>query len=292
MDNKNILITGARGNIGTEVLRGLKTIQSIHRIFAADYLPAQSETIKDTFPDTDYRQLDFAHPEGFDKALEDIDIVFLLRPPQLADVKKYFDPFLAAMEEQGVSKVVFLSVQGAENQSFIPHHKLEKLILNYGMQYVFLRPSYFMQNITTTLFHEIEKHNRIFIPSGKLKFNWVDARDIGLTGAHVLNDFEKYSGKGLEITGADFCGFDEVVRLINQHTSKQIRYVSPNLLRFYFAKKKQGVAPAMIFVMIMLHFLPRLGKNEAKLTQTVKEITGKEPGRLKEFIIWNKSLLE
>lgn len=292
MNKKNILITGARGNIGTEVLRGLKTIQSTHRIFAADYLSAQSEIIKDTFPDTDNRQLDFAQPEGFDKALEDIDIVFLLRPPQLADVKKYFDPFLAAMKKQGVSKVVFLSVQGAEKQSFIPHHKLEKLILEYGMQHVFLRPSYFMQNITTTLFHEIEKHNRIFIPSGKLRFNWVDARDIGLVGAHVLNDFEKYIGKALEITGSDFCGFEEVVRLINQHTLKQIRYVSPCLLHFYFAKRKQGVAPAMIFVMIMLHFLPRLGNNEPKLTQTVKEITGKEPVRLEDFIIRNKSFFE
>lgn len=292
MDKKNILITGARGNIGTEVLRGFKTIQSTHCIYAADYLPASSEKIKDTFPDTDYRQLDFAEPESFDKALKDIDIVFLLRPPQLADVKKYFDPFLAAMKKQGVSKVVFLSVQGAKTQSFIPHHKLEKLILEYGMQYVFLRPSYFMQNITTTLFHEIQKHDRIFIPSGKLRFNWVDARDIGLVGAHVLNDFEKYSGKALEVTGSDFCGFDEVVRLINQHTSKQLRYESPNLLRFYFTKRKQGVAPAMILVMIMLHFLPRLGKNESKLTQTVKEITGKVPGCLEDFIVRNKSLFD
>lgn len=289
MDKKNILITGARGNIGTEVLRGLKTIQSTHRIYAADYLPANTEKIKNTFPDTDYRQLDFAKPEGFDKALKDMDIVFLLRPPQLADVKKYFDPFLVAMKKQGISKVVFLSVQGAEKQSFIPHYKLEKLILEHEIQHVFLRPSYFMQNITTTLFDEIQHHNRIFIPSGKLSFNWVDSRDIGLVGAHVLNNFEKYSGKALEITGTDFCGFEEVVRLINQHTSKQIRYVSPSLLRFYLTKRKQGVAPAMILVMIMLHFLPRLGKNEPQLTRVVKEVTGKEPERLENFIIRNKS---
>ncbi|TVQ18313.1 MAG: NmrA-like family protein [Bacteroidetes bacterium] len=284
MENKNILITGASGNIGTELLRGLKEIGCKHNIVAADYMPENDSSTQQLFDTMPYRRLDFAKPEGFDLALEGIDIVFLLRPPHLADIKKYFYPFVAAMKKHNISKVVFLSVQGAESQSFIPHHKLEKLILAYQMEYVFLRPSYFMQNLTTTLLYDIQKNKRIFMPSGKLRFNWVDARDIGLVGAHVLNDFEAYTNQALEITGSDFAGFGEVARLINQHLQTPITYVSPNLLRFYFAKRKQGIAPAMIFVMIMLHFLPRLGKNQPRLTDVVEKVTGKKSTTLEEFV--------
>ncbi|MFW5708537.1 MAG: NmrA family NAD(P)-binding protein, partial [Bacteroidota bacterium] len=233
MESKNILVTGAMGNIGTEILRGLKELNTHHRIVVADYLPEDAQPVKDRFGGYTYRRLDFSQPGGFDAALQGIDIVFLLRPPQLADVKKYFDPFLAAMKRQSITKVVFLSVQGVENQSLIPHHKLEKLIVADQMEFVFLRPSYFMQNLTTTLLHDIQQNRRIFVPSGPLKFNWVDARDIGLVGAHVLHRFDDFKNQALEITGSDFAGFDEVVRLINKNVRNKIRYVSPNLLRFF-----------------------------------------------------------
>jgi hypothetical protein len=108
--------------------------------------------------------------------------------------------------------------------------------------------------------------------------------DIGLVGAHVLNDFDAYIGQALEITGSDFEGLHQAARLISENTTSPIKYVSPNLLRFYITKRKQGIAPAMIFVMIMLHFLPRLGKNKNRSTGTVKQITGRDPVRLEEFI--------
>ncbi len=108
-----------------------------------------------------------------------VDIVFLLRPPQLADISKYFEPFVDAMLARKIRQIVFLSVQGVENQKGIPHHKIEKLILDKGLSYAFLRPSYFKQNLTSTLIHEIRTRNAIFIPAGKEKFTWVDAKDIG-----------------------------------------------------------------------------------------------------------------
>jgi hypothetical protein len=42
----------------------------------------------------------------------------------------------------------------------------------------------------------------------------VDAIDIGLVAAHVLNDFEEHTGSHYEITGSEFAGLDEVVELL------------------------------------------------------------------------------
>lgn len=93
-----------------------------------------------------------------------------------------------------------------------------------------------MQNLTTTLLHEIKSDNKIFIPSGNLKFNWVDTRDIGLVSAHILNNFEHFKNKPYEITGTEFAGFNEVANILSEALGKTIRYESPDLLRFFKAK--------------------------------------------------------
>lgn len=284
MDNQTILITGATGNVGYETIRGLIELNTGHRVLAAVSNVEKAKKIFSEIADLGYRRLDFADPSTLDEAIEGVDVVFLLRPPQLADVQKYFEPLVKKMLEKRINSIVFLSVQGVENQKLIPHYKIEQLILQHKLDYIFLRPSYFMQNLTTTLLHEIKTQNKIFIPSGKLKFNWVDAKDIGLVGAHVLSDFNSYKNQELEVTGKEFKGFQEVADLLSQHLDREITYDSPGLFRFYKEKRKQGISNPMIMVMLMLHFLPRMGKNKKRLTGVVKTIANKDPETLNDFI--------
>ncbi len=281
---KKILVTGASGNVGHEIIRGLHEINSPRGIIAADFDPAAARKALKKFENIEFRKLDFTDPSTFATALQDVGIVFLLRPPQLADIPKYFAPFVQEMKNQKINKIVFLSVQGAENQKMIPHYNLEKLILENEMEHAFLRPSYFMQNLTTTLLHEIKTSNKIFIPSGNLKITWVDARDIGLVGAHVLNDFENYKGKPYEITGSEFKCFAEVAKELSAELGREITYESPSLFKFFREKRKLGMKKNMIFVMIMLHYLPRFSKNRPRITRTVQNIAKKKPSTLKEFI--------
>jgi uncharacterized protein YbjT (DUF2867 family) len=279
-----ILVTGASGNIGSELIKSLSKIEKGVEIIAGDFDVKRARNTLAEYSNLSFRHLDFNNPVTFDEALEGIGTIFLLRPPQLANVEKYFRPFLSKAKEKGIHRVMFLSVQGVENQKFIPHFKLEKLIIELGFNYIFLRPGYFMQNLTTTLLSDIKHNNRIYIPAGKLKLNWVDAADIGKVGAHLLMAFEKFKNRPFEITGNEFMGFDVVADIMTRQLSRKISYVSPNLFSFYRAKRKQGISRPMIFVLIMLHFLPRFKRNEARLTNVVRDITGTEPGNLKDFI--------
>jgi uncharacterized protein YbjT (DUF2867 family) len=283
MGNETILVTGATGNTGLEVIRGLKQTGSSVNILAGSHSVEKSKKALADFNIAEFRKVDFSDASTFSPALKDVDVVFLLRPPQLSDVSKYFVPFIQAMKERKVTKIVFLSVQGVESHKFIPHYKIEKLILNEKLDYVFLRPGYFMQNLTSTLVHEIKTLQKIVVPSGNLKFNWVDARDVGLVGAYILNAFEKYKNRSFEITGSEFTGFEEVAAVLSGVLGKNISYESPNLLRFIHHKQVQGIPMSMIMVMIMLHFLPRLGKNLPRLTSTFAEITGMPPGTIHDF---------
>ncbi len=165
----------------------------------------------------------------------------------------------------------------------IPHNKIEKLIQEYKLDYVFLRPSYFMQNLTTTLLEDIKTKRQIILPSGKAKFNWIDIENIGETSSVLLNKFSDYRNFAIELTGNENLDFFKVVDLLNASIKRPISFSSVSPFEFYKIKKKEGMIKGMIIVMIMLHFLPRFQK-EPVISEYYEKITGKKPTSLSEFI--------
>lgn len=184
-----------------------------------------------------------------------------------------------------------MSVQGAEKSKVIPHNKIERLIKEYSFNYVFLRPSYFMQNLTGELLHDIQSRREILLPAGKAKFNWVDVDDIGKLAARVLCNIENYINSTIEITGSENLNFYQVSEIMNRHIGDKIIYKNLNPFRFFKLKKKQGVPKAKINVMLALHFLPRFQK-APNITHSIREITGKPPVNLDEFVQKNRRLFK
>lgn len=281
---KNILITGATGNIGKEVIRYLHTTGTKNNIIAGVRDMEKAKEEFSSFLELNYVLFDFEDYKTFDNALDTIDCIFLLRPPHISDTDKYFKPLIAMIAEKNIRQIIFLSVQGVEKSRVIPHNKIENLIRESHAEYIFLRPGYFMQNLTTTLFDDISSKRKIILPAGKAKFNWVDVKNIGEIAARLLNDFDTYKNQCIEITGNEIKDFYEVTALINTCIGSKIEYISPNPISYYFIKKRDGLPRGMILVMIMLHYLPRFQK-EPKLSGFYEMLTGKKPIRLKEFIL-------
>lgn len=280
---KRILITGATGNIGMEVIHYLQELSSADEVIAA---VRKAENAKEEFKDSPnlrFRRFDFENAATFAAAFHQIDVLFLLRPPQLSEVDKIFRPLLKAAKESGINKLVFLSVQGAEQSKVIPHNKIERLIQELQFNYVFVRPSYFMQNLTTTLLPDIVKHKSITLPAGDAKFNWVDVKNIGEGSAKLILDFKTYQNQAYEITGTENKSFAEVTKLMTEVMGERIRFININPLSFYFKKRKEGVKRGFALVMAILHFLPRFQSAPA-VSENYRKLTGKQPTTLRAFI--------
>ncbi len=280
---KKILITGATGNVGFEVIRFLEKNETPNTIIAGVRNIEKAKKLFKDFPKIDLVSFDFEQPETFDNALKGIDTIFLLRPPHISDIEKYFRPLIQKIKDHKINEVVFLSVQGAEKSKVIPHNKIEKLIQKYKLDFIFLRPSYFMQNLTTTLLEDIKTKRQIILPSGKAKFNWIDIENIGETSAVLLERFSDYRNLTIELTGNENLDFFKVVDLINTSIKRSISFSSVSPFEFYMIKRKEGMIKGMILVMIMLHFLPRFQK-EPVISDNYEKITGKKSIGLIEFI--------
>lgn len=287
---KRILVTGATGNVGSEVIHFLSEYKpKLQTIAAVRNVDKAKDTFKE-YPSLSFRRFDVENTDTFKTAFHGVDILFLLRPPHISDVDKSFRPLLNSAKESGIKNIVFLSVQGAEKSKVIPHNKIERLIKENEFNYIFIRPSYFMQNLTTTLLPEIAQKKSITLPSGNAKFNWVDTKNIGEASAQLLLNFEKNQNRPFEITGTENKSFSEVSKLITELTGEKITYKSINPISFYFKKKTEGTKSGFAVVMTILHFLPRF-QNEPLISKDYFKLTGKNPTTLQEFIKREKKKL-
>lgn len=288
---KDILITGATGNIGQEVIRKLFENKAISRILAGVRNIEKAKPKFSNFEKLEYVKFDFEDPSTFRTALINVDSVFLLRPPNISDVEKYFRPLISYLKELHVKQVIFLSVQGVETSRLIPHHKIEDLIIKSELDYIFLRPSYFMQNLTTTLVSDIRKRRAIILPAGHAKFNWVDVENIGEVSAILLERFIEFKNSAVEITGTENENFESVVEQINYVLARKIRYININPFNYYVMKRREGIPRGQIIIMILLHYLPRFQK-EPRISFFYEKLTGKKPTKLKIFIEREKEKLD
>ncbi len=281
-----ILITGATGNVGMEVIKSLTNLNHNYQVYSG-VRNVQADKQKFENFNAQLIQFDFTNCDTFQPALTDIDILFLLRPPQISQVQKYFKPLIESAVKNGVKHIVFLSVQGVQNSSIIPHHKIEKLIVESKIHYTFLRPAYFMQNFTTTLHKDLKTKNRIYLPAGNAKFTLVDITDIGEVAAKILTETVNHRNQSYELTCNEKLTFTEMALKLSIGLGKTIQYESPNLVSFFITKNNEKMPAMFILVMIMLHYFPRFQK-EPDTTDCIANILNKQPKEFDKFIFENQ----
>ncbi len=282
-----VLITGITGNIGTQVYSSLIKHKDDLEIVGG---VSNVDRAQRDYPNIKLRRLDFMDPNTYGDVLAGINKIFLMRPPAISNVKQYIFPFLDYIKKVGVEKVVFLSLQGVENNPITPHHKIEKYILKLGIPYVFVRPSFFMENLVTTHRKEIVELNEIIVPAGDGKTSFIAGEDIGEVARLALID-EQMMNQAYEITGESAFSYTEVAEKMTEIIGRNIGYKHPSIIRFIRHRRRYGDKWAFIMVMVGLYSVCRLGKADG-ITKTLEQLLNRRPMSLDEFLMKHKDMLD
>ncbi|MHB9003355.1 MAG: SDR family oxidoreductase [Coriobacteriia bacterium] len=272
---KSVLVTGATGNVGVEVVRQL--VSRGVPVKAAVRTGRGHTAPQDTSPVV----FDFETPETFGPALDGVDRVFLMRPPHMSDAKA-FRPFIHAMAAAGIQQVVFLSVQGAGQNIFVPHHGIEVLLKRSGLAWTFLRPSFFMQNLSTTHLADIRDHGEIYVPAGRGRTNFIDVADIGEAAAVCLST-PGHQRMAYEITGTEALTYDQVAATLSAACGRPITYPRPSSREFKAHMRAAGHNDEFIGVMGSIYAIARFGM-AAGATNTFERLVGRSPCILKDWV--------
>lgn len=270
-----ILVTGAAGNVGREVTASLLAR-------GACVKAAAFSSGHDALPDGAGRvRLDFADPATYPEAFAGVDRLFLLRPPQITDVKRLLFPVIDYALGRGVRQIVFLSLQGAEFNVFTPHYKVEKYLRMRNAPFTFLRPNFTMQNLSTFYRADIRDRSEIFLPAGRGRTAFIDTRDIGAVAARVLTE-EGHVGRAYTLSGPESLDYFQVARTLSAALGREIRYADPSVKEYVARLREQGKAEDFIKVQKMLYFVVR--HNFSASTKSDAEmLLCKAPISLKKF---------
>lgn len=275
-----ILVTGATGNVGAEVVRGLLEhgVRVRGAVLSGDTrLPAGAESVL----------FDFEDPATFGAALAGVDRVFLMRPPHMSRARA-FEPFLAAMREAGVRQVVFLSLLGAERNPVVPHHAIEKRLMRSGLGWTMLRPSFFMQNLATTHLSDIRERGQIVVPAGRGRTSFIDVRDIAAAAVVTLRE-DGHLGRAYALTGSEALTYTECAAIIAEESGRPVRYVAVSGRRFARHMRAAGHPKAFVTVIRGIYFVARLGM-AGTITGELQTLIGREPTTFRQFAADNAAL--
>ena len=171
---------------------------------------------------------------------------------------------------------------GAERNRFVPHYKIEQYIIKSGIDYTFLRASFFMQNLNTTHCQDIKENNEIFLPAGKGKTSFIDVRDIAEVGAIALAE-QCHKNKAYSLTGKESVDYYQVSEVFSRVLDREIEYINPSILNFYSRLRKRGMDRAYILIMIALYTTAKLGLAK-KTTKDLEILLGREPKSIEQYV--------
>ena len=132
--NTGYLLTGATGNVGHQTVRTLLESGAVVRA-AVRHPERLADRIGEAIGRLETRCFDFDGSPPGETLFEGIGGILLVRPPQIRDVESRMFPFLRAARHAGVTRIVFLSLLGAQWLPFVPHRKLGKEIRRLGFDY-------------------------------------------------------------------------------------------------------------------------------------------------------------
>lgn len=278
-EQRRVLVTGALGNVGREVLRALAALGIAARV--ADRTPSRAQA--QLGAEAEVYRFDFRDPATFAPALQGCTALFLLRPPAISDVKSTLLRLVDEACERGVRHGVFLSVAGAGTNPLVPHHTVEQHLRGLGRGWTVLRPGFFAQNLGDAYRRDIAEQRRLFVPAGRGRVAFVDVRDVAEVAAQALAQPELHGDRAYTLTGPEALDFEQVAALLSAALGERVRYEAASVPGYLLHLRRRGLPAAQALVQAVLHVGLRFGQAE-HVDPTLQRLLGR-PGRtLREYI--------
>ncbi|MGW7545890.1 SDR family NAD(P)-dependent oxidoreductase [Streptomyces sp. NPDC054770] len=281
-----ILVTGATGTIGRDVVRQLAErgakVRALTRDPAKARVPAGVEVVRG----------DYADPASLDAALAGATAAFLLRPPGPDEGQDA--ALAAAARAAGAARLVKLSAIATGDADSGPsgswHVAGERAVRDSGLAWTVLRPSSFASN-TLTWLQALRAGEPVPNMTGDGASGVIDPGDIAAVAVRALLD-DGHAGRTYTLTGPEAITVPGQAAVLAEVLGRPVptRDLSPEQSRDFLRTawgmdetRAQGALTGLAFV--------RAGGN-AVLTDDVAEVLGRPARTFRAWAADNKGLFD
>lgn len=221
----NILVLGATGTVGSNVVRELVARKQQVRVLTRDPKKAQG-----LGPNVEIMQGDITDPVTLGRLYDGIDGAFLLNPVSVSEASEGLFAVTAARIAR-LKRLVYMSVQDLDKAPWLPHFGgkigVEAGVKASGAAWTILRPNNFYQN--DAWFKDVLLQHGVYPqPLGSAGVSRVDVRDIAEAAAIALTE-EGHAGKTWNLVGPRAVTGPETAAVWAQTLGKPITYAGDDL---------------------------------------------------------------
>jgi uncharacterized protein YbjT (DUF2867 family) len=220
----SILVTGANGNIGSLLIPALCANPDLQvRALVRDL----SKGAMFTGSGAEVMAGDFADLESLKRASNGIDTVVLIAPPGpdcVAQNRAVIDAALAT----GVRKIVRISAIKADENGRTENTRLhghcDRQLQESGLNWVILRPNYYMQNIFMSI-DSIISDDAFYSGMGDGRLAMVDVRDVAAATA-VVSSADEFDNRIVDLSGPASISFADMANILSELLGRPVNCIS------------------------------------------------------------------
>lgn len=273
-----VIVTGATGNIGSELVR----------LLAWDGVAVRALSRRrehgERLPGVEWMRADLGDRESLATTFAGGDRLFLLTDNGESMVRLQKNAIRAAVDA-GVEHVVKLSALGASDHSKsligVWHFNVERELRDSGVAWTMLRPHHFMQNLLDPLVFDRER-GAVYSASGEGRIPFIDTRDIAAAARVALTE-PGHERQVYFLTGPDALSYRDVTSAITRATGRDLEYVVEDVDDAWRRLRAAGEPAWRIAALLAIAEYQRAGGPTERVTDTVAKLTGVPARTIEQF---------
>lgn len=280
-----ILVTGATGQLGSQIVENLLTQISPSEI---DVLVRDEEKAKELKEKgVQIRIGDYTNPNSLVAAFKDVEKLILISSNDFNDRFGQHKNAIDAAKQAGVKHIIYTSmsmndIETSPLKGFLEdHYQTEDYIKQNGFTYTIMQHSLYADVIPMFLDEQVLETG-VFFPAGEGRVAYASRTDLAEAIAKVaLSD--AFDNQSLPMTNTENYSYADVAEILTELSGKEVAYVNPT--PEVFAETLKGFGLPEPIIQMSLGFAAGIKNNDFDKTfPNLETILGRKPQTLKAYL--------
>lgn len=280
-----ILVTGATGHLGSQIVENLLTQISPNEIAVLVREEEKAKQLKEK--GVQIRIGNYTNPNSLVAAFKEVEKLILISSNDFNDRITQHKNAIDAAKQAGVKHILYTSmsmndIETSPLKGFLEdHYQTEDYIKQNGFTYTMLQHSLYTEVIPMFIGEHVLETG-VFFPAGEGRAAYASRTDLAEAISKIVVS-DAFDNQSLPLTNSENYSYSDVAKILTEISGNEVAYVSPTPEIFSETLKGFGLPEPII--QMSLGFAAGIKNNDFDTTfPNLETILGRKPQSLKEYL--------